>query len=202
MRKLTVWEHITLDGIVQAPGGPGEDGDYPYGGWAFPHRDPAIGKRVMGEPDEHYDLLLGRRTYDIWAGHWPKSPPNPMTDKLNAAKKYVVTHHPETLGWGPAVAMGPDVAGDVRRLRESEGPNLVLWGSSTVTPALLEHGLVDELVLLTCPVLLGVGKRLFAEGTPPRELELVDSQATASGVLINVYRAPKPLRTGSFAEGG
>ncbi len=109
MRKIKIIEHITLDGVIQAPGGPDEDGDYPYGGWAGPHSDPDGGAAIVAAQGERFDLLLGRRTYDIFSGFWPKAPKSPMSDSLNAATKYVATHRPDSLAWGPAEALGADI---------------------------------------------------------------------------------------------
>lgn len=200
MRIIRIIEHITLDGIIQAPGGPGEDGDYPYGGWSAPHSDPEGGAAIVAAQGTSFDLLLGRRTYDIFAGFWPKAPKSPMADSLNAAAKYVATHRPESLAWGPAEDLGPDIVERIRRIKAADGPQLIVWGSSTLTPVLLEHELADEIVLLVFPVLLGAGKRLFAAGTPPRELKLVSSKATSSGVIISTYKPGGPLRTGSVGE--
>ena len=201
MRKIKIIEHITLDGVIQAPGGPDEDGDYPYGGWGVPHSDPAVGEAIVAAHGEAYDLLLGRRTYDIWSGYWPKAPTSPMADSINAATKYIATHRPDSLAWGPVENLGADIVEGVRRIKAKNGPDLIVWGSSTLTPVLLEHGLADELLLLVFPVLLGAGKRIFSEGTPPRELALVSTKAASSGVIISTYRPSGPLRTGSFDDG-
>ena len=200
MRKLRIMEHISLDGVIQAPGGPGEDGDYPYGGWAAPHADPDGGAAIVEGQGEHFDLLLGRRTYDIWSGFWPKAEKSSMADSLNAATKYVATHRPDSLGWGPAEGFGPDIVEGVRRIKAKGGPDLIVWGSSTLTPVLLEHGLADEVLLLVFPVLLGTGKRFFSDGAPPRELALLGTKAVSSGVMISTYRPSGPLRTGSFDD--
>ena len=196
MRKIKIIEHITLDGIIQAPGGPGEDGDYPYGGWAVPHSDPAVGEAIVAAHGENFDLLQGRRTYDIWSAYWPKAGKSPMADSLNGATKYVATHRPDSLGWGPVEDLGPDIVEGVRRIKAKDGPDLIVWGSSTLTPVLLEHGLADEVLLLVYPVLLGEGKRFFAEGTPPRAFELDSTKALPSGIIINSYRVAGPLKTG------
>ncbi len=200
MRKVRIIEHISLDGVIQAPGAPNEDGDYPYGGWAVPHSDPAGGEAIVAAHSEAFDLLLGRRTYDIFSGHWPKAGKSPMADSLNAATKYVATHRPDSLGWGPAEGLGPDIVEGVRRIKAKDGPDLIVWGSSTLTPVLLEHGLADEIVLLVFPVLLGRGKRFFSDAAPPRELALVGTKAASSGVIISTYRPSGPLRTGSFDD--
>jgi dihydrofolate reductase len=125
---------------------------------------------------------------------WPKAPKSPMADRLNAATKYVVTHRTESLEWGPVEAVGPDLVESVRRIKATKGPDLVLTGSSTLTSTLLEHGLAEEVVLLVNPVLLGKGKRLFAEGTPPRSLALQSTQAMPSGILVNIYKTAGPLQ--------
>ena len=190
MRKLKIFEHITLDGVIQHS----DDGGFPYGDWTAPYRS-AVGRSAIADVQgERFDLLLGRRTYDIWSGHWPKAPSSPMADSLNAATKYVATHRPESLAWGPSEGLGPDIVEGVRRIKSRDGPNLILWGSSTLTSLLLEHGLADEVVLAVYPVLLGTGKRFFAEGTPPRSFELVRSTAFPSGVMLNIYKVAGPLK--------
>lgn len=202
MRRIRIIEHISLDGVIQAPGGPEEDeaGDFAYGGWAVPHFDPAVGEAIDAAHGSGFDLLLGRRTYDIFAGYWPHQQ-GAMADSLNAARKYVATHRPDSLGWGPAEALGADLVAGLRRIRAGDGPDMILWGSSTLTPVLLEHGLADEVLLLIFPVLLGKGKRFFAAGTPPRELALVGTRAAPSGVVLSTYRPAGALRTGSFEQG-
>jgi dihydrofolate reductase len=143
MRKLKIFEHISLDGVIQVRGS-GEDGDYPYGDWTAPYRSPAGRDAVLAAHGESFDLLLGRRTYDIWSGFWPKAPSSPLSDALNAATKYIATHRPESLEWGPFEGLGPDIVEDIRRIKLHNGPDLILWGSSTLTSALLEHGLADD----------------------------------------------------------
>jgi len=193
MRKLKIVEHVSLDGVIQIASGPGEDRDFPYGDWTAPYRSPAGLAKVLELYGERFDVLLGRRTYDLWSGYWPKAS-GPMADRLRAATKYVVTHRPESLVWGRFEGLGPDLVEGVRRIKAMEGPDLVLSGSSTLTSAVLEHGLADELVLLVNPVLLGKGKRLFAEGTPPRAFTVVSTLALPSGILINHYKAAGPLQ--------
>jgi dihydrofolate reductase len=198
MRKIKIIEHISLDGVIQAPGGPNEDGDYPYGGWTAPFRDPAGREAILAAHGKAFDLLLGRHTYDIWAGFWPKAGKGPFADGINAATKYIATHRRDSLGWGPAEDLGPDIVEGVRRIKAKDGPDLILWGSSTLTPVLLEHGLADEVLLLVYPILLGRGKRFFSDGAPPRALALVGTMAVPSGIVISTYRPSGPLRTGSF----
>ena len=195
MRKVRIFEHISLDGVIQTSGGPGEDGDFPYGDWTAPYRTPAGLAMILAASGARFDLLLGRRTYDMWSDYWPKAPKSPMADRLNAATKYVVTHRPESLAWGPFDGIGPDIVDGVRGLKATDGANLLLWGSSTLTSTLLEHGLADEVNLIVYPVLLGKGKRFFAAGTPPRALALDSSKALPSGVVINTYKAVLPLQS-------
>jgi dihydrofolate reductase len=149
---------------------------------------------------ERFDLLLGRRTYDIWSGFWPKAPSSPMADRINAATKFIATHRPESLAWGPFEGLGPDLVEGVRRIKSQDGPGLVLSGSSTLTSTLLEHGLADEVLLAVYPVLLGTGKRIFADRTPPRSFELVGTQAFASGVIFTTYKVAGPLKTAQLAS--
>jgi dihydrofolate reductase len=199
MRTIRIIEHISLDGVIQGPGGPKED-NYAHGGWAVPHHDPAAGEAIVAGQGETFDLLLGRRTYDIFSGYWPKADKSPMADSLNAATKYVATHRPDSLEWGPVEDLGPEIVEGIRRIKAKGGPDLIVWGSSTLTPVLLEHELADEVLLLVFPVLLGAGKRFFSDGTPPRELALVSTKAASSGVIISTYRPNGPLRTGSFDD--
>jgi dihydrofolate reductase len=137
----------------------------------------------------------------FWSGYWPYAGKSPLADSLNAATKYVATRRPDSLGWGPVEDLGPDIVEGVRRIKAKDGPDLIVWGSSTLTPVLLEHGLANEVLLLVYPVLLGTGKRFFSDGTPPRELSLVGTKAASSGVVISTYRPSGPLRTGSFDDG-
>ncbi|HWZ57623.1 MAG TPA: dihydrofolate reductase family protein, partial [Gemmatimonadaceae bacterium] len=145
------------------------------------------------------DLLLGRRTYDIFAGYWPKAEKSAIADGLNAATKYVATHRPDSLAWGPVGDLGSDIMEGVRRVKSKDGPDLLVCGSSTLTSVLLEQGLVDEVVLFVYPVLLGPGKRFFSDSADPRELALVSSRATPTGVLVNTYRHVGSVRTESLA---
>ena len=128
MRTLKIIEHITLDGVIQHSR---DDGDFPYGDWTAPYRTPAGREAIMAAQGESFDLLLGRRTYDAWSGFWPKGPSSPIADRLNAATKYVATHRPESLEWGPFEGLGPDIVEGIRRIKSQDGPDLMLWGSST-----------------------------------------------------------------------
>ena len=191
MRKLKICDHISLDGVIQSSG---EDG-FPYADWTAPYRTPAGRDELVAAHGGKCDLLLGRRTYDMWSGYWPKAPSSPMADRLNAATKYVVTHRPDSLEWGPFEAVGPDLVEGLRRIKSQDRPDLILWGSSTLTSPVLEHGLADEVLLVVYPVLLGTGKRFFAEGTPPRSFELVSTKAMPSGILLSHYKVAGPLKT-------
>ena len=191
MRKLRIIEHISLDGVIQHSA---DDGDFPYSNWTTPYRTPAGLDALTTALGERFDLLLGRRTYDIWSGFWPKAPRSPMADRLNAATKHVATHRPESLEWGPVEHLGPDIVENVRRIKSQAGPDLILWGSSTLTSPVLEHGLADEVLLIVYPVLLGTGKRFFAERTPARSFELLGTQAMPSGVILSTYKVSGPLR--------
>lgn len=193
MRKLRIFEHISLDGVIQHTA---DGDDFPYGDWTMPYRTPAGRDAVLAAYGEQFDLLLGRRTYDMWSGFWPKAPSSPMGDRINAGKKYVATHHPESLDWGPFEGLGPDIIEGVRRIKSQDGPDIILSGSSTLTSAMLEQGLADEVSLIVYPVLLGTGKRFFAEGTPAHAFDLVSSQAFPSGVILNSYKVTGPLQAG------
>jgi dihydrofolate reductase len=199
MRRIRIIEHISLDGVIQAPGGPEEDpsNGFTHGGWGFPEHDEQVGAAIDAAQGQGFDLLLGRRTYDIFAGYWPKQT-GPMADSLNGARKVVATHRPESLGWGPAEGLGPDIAAGVARVRQAGGPDLIVWGSSTLTPLLIAEGLADEVVMLVFPVLIGRGKRIFSDQAAPTGLELLSSKATPSGVVVATYKPAGPMRTGSF----
>jgi dihydrofolate reductase len=191
MRKLKIIEHISLDGIIQHS----DDADgFAYSDWTAPYRTPAGREAMLAAYGANIDLLLGRRTYDIWSGFWPKAPSNPMGDMLNAATKYVVTHHPESLEWGPFEGIGRDLIEELRRIKSQDGADLIVSGSSTLTSTLLAHGLADEVLLAVYPVLLGTGKRFFAEGTPPRAFELVSTQAFPSGIIFTTYKVVGALK--------
>ena len=195
MRKIRIFEHMSLDGVI-SPGGPGEySDDFANGGWTAPYRSPAGLAAVLEAQGGSFDLLLGRRTYDLWSGYWPKAGNSPMANALNAATKYVATHRPDNLGWGPVKDLGADIIEGVRALKSKDGSDLIVWGSSTLTSVLLGQGLVDEVVLCVYPVLLGRGKRILADKIAARELALVNSKATPTGVLLNTYRHIGALRS-------
>ncbi len=192
MRKLKIMEHMSLDGVIQHSS---DDDDFTYSDWTAPYRTPAGRDAVLAAYGESFDLLLGRRTYDLWSAFWPKAPSSPMADRLNAATKYVATHRPESLEWGPFEGVGPDIVEGIRRIKSQDGKDLVLSGSSTLTSTLLEHGLADEVLLIVSPVLLGTGKRFFAEGTPARAFELVSTSTTPTGIIFSTYKVAGRLKT-------
>jgi dihydrofolate reductase len=200
MRKLITAAFVSLDGVMQAPGGPDEDptGGFEYGGWTFPYWD-AVMDEAMGETFARpFDLLLGRKTYEIFAAHWPFTDEEPAA-LFNAITKYVATSSDEPLAWQNSEKLEGDVVEAVTRLKQGDGPDLVTQGSSVLVRALLAAGLVDELFLLTSPVILGRGKRWFGEDARAGEWALVDSRIATTGVIIARYRPQGPVRTGSFA---
>jgi dihydrofolate reductase len=192
VRTIKLFEHISLDGVIEVSD---EYDDFPYGEWTAPYRTPAGREAIVAAQGESFDLLLGRRTYDLWSSFWPTAPSSTMADRLNAATKFIATHRPESLKWGPFESVGPDLVGDIRRIKSRDGPDLILWGSSTLTSTLLEYGLADEVVLVIYPVMLGTGKRFFAEGSAPRSFELVSTNSMPSGIIFATYKVAGPLKT-------
>jgi dihydrofolate reductase len=200
MRKIVVFTMISLDGVMQAPGGPEEDtsGGFTYGGWTFSYVDESFGKIINEELSVPFDLLLGRKTYDIWVPYWPKQT-GPIAEPFNKAKKYVVADTAVDLAWKESVLINDDVVAKLKALKEEDGPMLQVHGSGKLIQTLLKNDLVDELRLRTFPVVLGSGKRLFAEGTIPAAFELIDSQSLPSGVILANYKRSGEVKTGSFA---
>jgi dihydrofolate reductase len=200
MRKLIVIEFITLDGVMQAPGGPDEDtsGGFKYGGWTVPYFDEFAGK-VMGKQMslEHSELLLGRKTYEIFASYWPHHAAN--WPGINEVKKHVASHDSSLkLDWENSVLLAGNVAEEVKKLKSENGPNLHVWGSGNLVQTLLKHDLVDELWLKIFPITLGTGKRLFAEGTIPIAFKLTYSKVSPKGIIIANYERAGEVETGSF----
>ncbi|MFA5106624.1 MAG: dihydrofolate reductase family protein [Candidatus Micrarchaeia archaeon] len=203
MRKLVVLTFISLDGVMQAPGGPEEDttGGFKYGGWTFPYFDD-FGNKVMGKQMGHkFDLLLGRKTYEIFAGYWPNAKPEQkaIADPLNNAKKYVASRTLKKLEWKNSELLKGDVAQAVRKIKEQDGPEIQVHGSGDLIQTLLKNDLVDELWLKIFPVTLGSGKRLFAQGTIPAGFKLIESSVSPSGVIFASYARAGAVKTGSFA---
>ncbi|HEY7641460.1 MAG TPA: dihydrofolate reductase family protein [Steroidobacteraceae bacterium] len=197
MRKIVAITQVSVDGVMQAPGAPEEDSSngFTHGGWAMPFVDDAAGRVISKTIAGDFDLLLGRRTYDIFAAYWPKQGDNPIAKAFDKATKYVVTHRRDHLDWQKSQRIGDDVVAELRKLKSSDGPPLHIWGSSQLLQTLIAAGLVDEHRVWVFPVVLGAGKRLFENGVPPRDLVLVETGSTPSGVLFNTYRPAGPLRT-------
>ncbi|MFI9573113.1 dihydrofolate reductase family protein [Microbispora rosea] len=192
MGKVIAIEHLTLDGVMQAPGNPEEDlrGGFRHGGWASRHQDPAMQEVMSRHMTSAWSLLAGRTTYEQFSGYWPKQPPNPFSEALGRARKYVAsTTLTEPLAWENSVLLGGDAADAVSRLKEELPENLVVFGSGVLVRSLLSRDLVDTLVLLVYPLVLGSGRRLFPDsGSDLPAFRLVESTATGSGVIITVYR--------------
>jgi dihydrofolate reductase len=201
MRKLVVTTFLTLDGVMQAPGGPGEDDDggFAHGGWSVNYWDEQMGEVMGAAMRTPFDLLLGRRTYDIFAAFWPTAPEEAGGKPLNDATKYVASRGRPTLEWSRSVLIEGDVAEGVAALKQEVGPELQVHGSGNLVQTLLRHQLVDEFRLWVFPLVLGSGKRLFAEGTVPAGLRLVDSTVSTTGVMIGTYEPAGEIVTGSFA---
>src|SRR5262249_19140074 len=203
MRKLIVAEHISLDGVIQAPGGPKEDpsGDFRLGGWIVPYADEFIGQALQELFSQPFELLLGRRTYDIWAAYWPHvQAGNAIADRFNSVPKHVATHRSDTLDWQNSHALKGDLTDAIRALKHQDGANLLTWGSGDMVRQLLAAGLVDELRLLIYPVVLGRGKRLFGDNAQVSAFTLAHSTSTPGGVLITRYVRSGEVRTGTFED--
>ncbi len=202
MRKIIVLSFITLDGIMQAPGGPDEDrtGGFRHGGWTVPYFDDFSGSVMNEQMGRPFDVLLGRKTYQIFAGYWPKQKTegDPIAGGLNRATKYVVSRTLKKLDWGPSVLIGRNAAAVIRKIKGQDGPDLQVHGSGDLIQTLLKNDLVDELWLKTFPITLGTGKRLFAGGTIPASFKLTDSKVSPAGVLIANYVRAGTVKTGSF----
>jgi len=190
---------ISLDGVMQAPGGPEEDtsGGFEYGGWTAPYWDETATNIINEELSVPFDLLLGRKTYEIWVPYWPKQTGS-IADPFNNAKKYIVSDGVVDLSWKESILIGGDVAAKIKALKEEDGPMLQVHGSGKLVQTLLKNDLVDELRLRIFPVTLGKGKRLFAEGAIPAAFELLESKALPSGVIIANYKRAGEVKTGSF----
>lgn len=190
MRDLAILTFVTLDGVMQAPGMPDEDrsGGFAHGGWATPYWDEVmsqVGREAMAQP---YDMLFGRKTYDLFAGHWPDVKGDPAADMMNAATKYVATSSPDTLNWANSHAISGDIATQVAVLKAEEGPLLQVHGSSELIQTLMADDLVDEYRLWTFPTVVGAGKRLFQQEGGQKNLRLSKSEACRNGVVMNIYR--------------
>jgi dihydrofolate reductase len=213
MRKLVTAAFVSLDGIMQAPGGPEEDpsGGFRYGGWITPYSDVALRRGTAENFGRPFDLVLGRKTYDIWAAFWPHVDVDPtsntfaagaaeIANSFNQATKYVASRSRSEFAWQNSQWLGSDAAAAVRELKRGDGPDLLTQGSSDFVQTLLAADLIDELRLLIYPVALGTGKRLFGTGTRPAAFRLTRSVASSSGVLVATYERAGDVRTGSFAR--
>jgi dihydrofolate reductase len=198
MRKLVVLSFVSMDGVMQAPGGPEEDvsGGFKYGGWTVPYFDDFMGKVMEEQMGRPFDLLLGRRTYEIFASYWPYHKDEDMG--INQATKYVASRHPMQFSWERSVQLQGDAAKAVADLKAQDGPDIQVHGSGNLVQTLLKHDLVDELWLKIYPVTLGPGKRLFADGTVPVAFKLIDSKVSPKGVIIANYRRDGQVETGTF----
>ena len=202
MRKVIGAAFLSLDGVIQAPGGPTEDptGGFEYGGWLAPMFDPAVGEAIDGLFSRPFDLLLGRRTYDIFAAYWPHAgdEQKEIRDPFNRCTKYVLTGSDQPLGWENSQRIeSMDALAEIKR---GNGPDLVIQGSSTLYPQLLAAGLIDRLTLMIFPVVLGKGKRLFGEGTPGTSMTMVEQKVTPSGAVIATYEPSGPVKTQAITE--
>jgi len=195
MRKIIAITHVSLDGVMQGPGGPEEDpsNGFTLGGWAMSFQDEAAGEVIDEMMAGEFALLLGRRTYDIFAGYWPHHGDNAIGKAFNEATKYVITHRPDGLEWNKSQRICSDVVDELRRLKSTAGPELHVWGSGQLLQTLIAANLVDEYRIWVFPVVLGKGKRLFEVGLPSQSLSLIATHKTSKGVLMNTYRSAGPL---------
>jgi len=202
MRKIVVNTFVSLDGVMQAPGGPGEDptGGFEPEGWSVKYWDDSMGQQMgvtMGKP---LDLLLGRTTYEIFAAYWPNASDEQGAGPLNRATKYVVTNTLERADWQPSQLIKGDVVAQIERLKAQDGPEIQVHGSSNLLQTLIKHGLIDQYNVWIFPVLLGRGKRLFGDGVLPAGLRLVESKTSSTGVIMAIYEPAGPLVTGTFLQ--
>jgi dihydrofolate reductase len=200
MRRVVAATFVSLDGVMQAPGGPEEDPTtgFRFGGWSQPFWSEDMGpfeKLIMGD----YDLLLGRRTYDIFSAYWPDNQDNPIGEKFQRIDKYVLTHSDEPLSWANSHKLSGDTAAAVAKLKNSDGRDLLIQGSSTLYVPLLDAGLIDRLMLMTFPVVLGAGKRIFDGSQSPGSLKMVEHFVTETGVVLAAYEPAGEVKTGTFA---
>lgn len=201
MRNVVAAAFVSLDGVMQAPGGPPEDptGGFDLGGWLVPYSDESTGQFVMEAFSQPFDLLLGRRTYDIFAAHWPFMPDgDPIKEAFNRVTKYVATRSDMPLTWQNSVRLEGNAVEAVRRLKQEDGPMLLTQGSSVLLQSLFAHDLVDELRVLTYPLILGRGKRFFNEGARPGAFTLTESRVSPSGVVMSTYARAGDVQVGSF----
>jgi dihydrofolate reductase len=197
MRKVIVLEHISIDGVIQAPGGPEEDtsGGFAYGGWAGPYSDEVLGMALRKQMNSPFDLLLGRKTFDIWAAYWPKHADE--WPGASTATKYVASNTLTSSEWQPSVFLNGDIAEKVAKIKQEPGPDLHVWGSGNLLQTLIKHDLVDVFWLMVYPITLGGGKRLFADGTIPAAFKVTESIVGSNGVIVVNYERAGAITTGS-----
>lgn len=203
MRKIITTTFVTLDGVMQAPGGSEEDasGGFAHGGWSFSYWDEMMGGVISGFMKMPFDLLLGRKTYDIFAGYWPDAKSDPeVKEKFNRTKKYVVSRSARELFWNNSELVTGDVAEKIRQLKKQDGSDLWVHGSGNLIQTLLSERLIDRMIVWTFPVTVGGGKRLFAEGTPAQGLKFLDAKISSTGVIIATYEPAGALKTGTIGE--
>ena len=198
MRKVIALEHISLDGVIQGPGGPDEDtsGGFTHGGWIAPYSDAVLGTLLRRQMNLPFDLLVGRKTFDIWAPYWPHH--GDIWPGVNAATKYVASNTITSSEWQPSVFLNGDVAKQVAEIKQKPGPDLHVWGSSDLLQTLIKHDLVDEFWLKIYPLTLGSGKRLFADGTIPAAFKVTESEVTPNGVIVVNYERAGTVTNRSF----
>ncbi len=199
-RKIVVLEHISLDGVIQAPGGPDEDpsGGFTHGGWIAPYSDPVLGTALRRQMSLPFDLLLGRKTFEIWAPYWPRHAD--AWPGVNAATKYVASNTLTSHEWRPSVFLNGDIPEKIAKIKQQPGPDLHVWGSGHLLQTLIRHDLVDAFWLMIYPVTLGSGKRLFANGTLPMAFRVTESIVTPVGVIVVNYERAGAITTGSLAS--
>ena len=197
MRKLIVLEHISMDGVIQAPGGPEEDtsGGFAYGGWIASYSDPMLGTALRKQMNLPFDLLLGRKTFEIWAPYWPQHAD--AWPGVNAATKYVASNTMTSGEWQPSVFLNGDIAKKIAKIKQQQGSDLHVWGSGNLIQTLIKHDLVDVFRLMIYPITLGVGKRLFADGTIPAAFKVTQSIVGSNGVIVVNYERAGAISTGS-----
>ncbi|GCE07088.1 dihydrofolate reductase family protein [Dictyobacter aurantiacus] len=200
MRKVIVLEFITLDGVIQAGGGPDEDtsGGFAYGGWQVPYSDEVLGATMKKQMSLPFDLLLGRKTFEIWEPYWPQHAD--IWPGVMSATKYVASNTITSSEWQPSVFLGGDIAEKVSQLKQQEGPDLHVYGSANLVQTLMKHDLVDEFWLKIYPLTLGSGKRLFTDGTMPAAFKVTESQISPNGIIIANYQRSGAVTTGSMSE--
>jgi dihydrofolate reductase len=198
MRKVIAIEHISLDGVIQSIGRADEDtsGGFAYGGWIIPYSDEVLGTVIKTRMNMPFELLLGRKTFDIWAAYWPHHAD--IWQGVNTATKYVASNTMTSHEWQPTVFLGGDIAEKIRKIKQQEGPDLHVWGSGNLLQTLMKHDLVDEFWLMIYPLTLGSGKRLFVDGTIPAAFKVTESQVSPSGVILANYERAGAITTGNF----